>query len=72
MLLVMNSLVSCAQLPSTVWAAPLPRTSASNESPRSTIPATLRAMFVPDSIATPMSARRSAGTSFCPSPTIAT
>ena len=68
----MKSLLSRAELPSTNVASCAPRMSAENESRTSTIPATPRAVDVPDSIATAMSAARNACTSLAPSPTIAT
>jgi hypothetical protein len=67
----MNSLLSRAALPSTAVASFAPRMNASNESPRSTMPATARAVAVPEAIATATSASRKACTSFAPSPTMA-
>ena len=59
-------------LPSTNVASRVPWISAVNESSSSTIPATPRVVEVPEAMATPTSATRSARTSFAPSPTIAT
>ena len=68
----MKSFVSWLLLPKTDCATAVPRTNASNESLRSTMPETARAVPVPDSIATATSASRRARTSLAPSPTIAT
>ena len=68
----MKSLLSWALLPSTDCASAVPLTKAAKESLSSTMPATARAVWVPDSIATATSAARSARTSLAPSPTIAT
>ena len=72
MLLAMKSLLSRAALPRTAVASFAPRMSASNESFRRTMPATARAVDVPEAMATATSAARRACTSLAPSPTIAT